>query len=362
MSERIELQVNRSSIGETRVVSSAEPLLASGYIRLAVEHFALTANNITYAQFGDMLDYWNFFPADRTWGRVPAMGWARVLESDVADIEVGSRFYGWYPMSSTVDILATPTSGGFRDDGTHRAKQAGAYRNFSRTDLDGMYTSAADEHRHELLRGLFITGFLIDQFFAAQRYFGAQQSIVLSASSKTALGYASAARTAAEPSEIRLVGVTSARNLDFVSNIGAYDQVVTYEELDKIESIPSVIVDMAGSGSTVAALHAQLADLIRYSMVVGKSHHDSAPAHVTGGPQPAMFFAPTSMDGCLAEWGPVEYARRVKTGLSTFIDASKSWLTIQENHGAEAVEQAWHSLHAGSFEPSEGVIASLAVS
>ena len=36
--------------------------LQPGQIRLTVERFALTTNNITYAVAGDMLDYWGFFP------------------------------------------------------------------------------------------------------------------------------------------------------------------------------------------------------------------------------------------------------------------------------------------------------------
>jgi Protein of unknown function (DUF2855) len=361
MADLTELHVNRSSIGETRLVELPLGDLADGHIRLQVEHYALTANNITYAQFGDMLDYWNFFPVasddHSQWGKVPAMGWAQIIESKVAGLEVGGRYYGWFPMATTVDIQGTPSSAGFRDDGSNRSKHAGAYRSFVRTDTDGLYTSAEDEHRHELLRGLYITGFLIDYFFVSQSYLGVQQAIVMSASSKTALGYATRARETSP--HIRLVGVTSAANRMFVENTGAYDQLVTYEELDVVDSVPSVIIDMAGSGAAVAALHARLGDHIAHSMVVGKSHHEAAPAMVTGGPQPAMFFAPTSMDVCLAEWGAEGYAERTRSGLAAFIENSKSWMTTSEHRGTEAAQAAWHTLFSGAVEPSTGMIASL---
>ena len=45
--------------------------LAADQVLLAVDRFALTANNITYALTGDMLGYWTFFPADDGWGRIP---------------------------------------------------------------------------------------------------------------------------------------------------------------------------------------------------------------------------------------------------------------------------------------------------
>ena len=43
--------------------------------------------------------------------------------------------------------------------------------------------------RHALLRGLFLTGLLADEFFADSNYFGAASAGLLSASSKTAIGF-----------------------------------------------------------------------------------------------------------------------------------------------------------------------------
>ena len=99
------LEVDRTAVGQTRVVDLPSPPLGDGEVRLRIDRFALTANNITYAVFGDVLAYWEFFPTDLPWGRVPAMGWAEVVESANDDIAVGSRFYGWYPMAAETTIL-----------------------------------------------------------------------------------------------------------------------------------------------------------------------------------------------------------------------------------------------------------------
>ena len=44
-------------------------------MRLAIVSFALTANNITYAAFGDAMNYWQFFPVPgddgAAWGCIP---------------------------------------------------------------------------------------------------------------------------------------------------------------------------------------------------------------------------------------------------------------------------------------------------
>ena len=77
------LEVNRTDIGVTRIVTDQLDELADGAVRFRIERFSITANTTTYAEFGDMLDYWGFWPSgDDTFGRVPAMGWAIVVESN----------------------------------------------------------------------------------------------------------------------------------------------------------------------------------------------------------------------------------------------------------------------------------------
>ena len=355
MNSRTELLVNRSSIGETELRTTLLVELAPDHVRIEIERFALTSNNMTYAQFGDQLDYWGFFPAELPWGNVPAMGWGRVTQSLVSNVAVGERFYGWYPMATSVDVLATSVPLGLRDDGSHRAKHAAVYRMFTRSDLDGLYTTPEDEDRHSLLRGLLLTGFLVDGFLGASSYDGATQAIVLSASSKTALGYAHSAKGR----DLRLVGLTSTSNREFVESVGLYDTVLSYDEVDEIAMEPSVVIDMAGSGSVVAAVHDRLGELITYSMGVGKSHHDAPSARVTAGPQPQMFFAPTAMGDRVKEWGMDEYQRRIQEGLASFIDESRLWLDIDERRGPDAAASAWAALFAGTVAPGNGLIVSL---
>ena len=55
-------QVRKDSLPQTRRHTDAPVPLAPGQVRLRVESFALTANNITYAAFGDAMNYWQFFP------------------------------------------------------------------------------------------------------------------------------------------------------------------------------------------------------------------------------------------------------------------------------------------------------------
>jgi len=366
------LEVERTDIGTTRTVEfppAGQNELGDQQIRLRIDRYAVTANNITYAVFGDALAYWEFFPAELPFGLVPAMGWAEVVESNNADIAVGGRYYGWYPMASSTVITATLVHDGFRDDGEHRQPHAPVYRSYVDTQRDAMYDTAEDgEDRHVVLRGLFLTGFLAEEFFADSGgavdqgdapYFGAGQVLVLSASSKTAIGFA---QRAAERGTAKVIGLTSAGNADFVRRLGFYDQVVTYDDIDSVDaSVTSVSIDMAGNPIVLGAVHAHLGDQLRYSMTVGRSHHDApdaSPDLAAGlaGPRPQMFFAPTEVSRRLDQWGREDYQQRSADALTQFVEGSRAWLSIDHRSGAAGAAAAWADVHDGNVSPDVGVV------
>ncbi len=130
------LDVDRGNFERTRLVDD-EPLpLADGQVRLAVERFAVTANNISYALTGDMLDYWGFFPTDAPWGRIPVMGLGTVVESTAPDIATGGSYFGFFPMANELVVDARATGSGFVDAGDHRRGHASAYVAFNDVGSD----------------------------------------------------------------------------------------------------------------------------------------------------------------------------------------------------------------------------------
>lgn len=363
MSANVTLEVDRAACGETRLVEAPLEPLTDGRVRLRIDRFALTANNVTYAVLGDMLGYWDFFPTgDPAWGRVPAMGWADVVESAHPGVATGGRYYGWFPMSRFVDLTVSATSDGLRDDGEHRLAHAPVYRSYVDTTHDPMYPHVEPdqlgdaEDRHALLRGLFLTSFLADSFFADQGYYGTDAVVVLSASSKTAIGFA---QRASERGIGTVVGVTSAGNAEFVRSLGWYTDVVTYDDIAALPSVDAVSIDMAGDSVALAAVHDHLGDHLKHSMIIGKSHHDSPMAEISVGPTPELFFAPTEVSRRLEEWGAEEYQRRCSTALEEFVAASPSWLTVERSTGATAAASSWAEVFGGSVPPSIGRIVSL---
>lgn len=356
----VTLQVDRVSHGDTRVVDAEMGALATGQVRFRVERVALTANTVTYATVGDVLGYWDFFATgDPGWGCVPAMGWAEVIESQHPDVPVGGRYYGWYPMARYVDMTVTPTADGLRDDGPHRAEHAAVYRAYTATTHDMLHQEGTDaEDRQALLRGLFVTGWLAEDYFADNDWFGAQRVLVLSASSKTAISFAHCATT--RPG-IEVIGVTSSRNQGFTQALGSYDDVVTYDAVAAIApDKPIVVIDMAGSGPVLASVHEHFGDRLLHSMAIGRSHHQD-PGSVLGmpGPRPAFFFAPNQVKKRVQDWGPRGYQERIATALGAFVAGSAEWLGVQQSRGAEAAASTWSEVHAGRVSPDIGHIISL---
>ncbi len=73
------VQVRQGQLATTRLVEAADTPLADGQVRVRVDRFAFTSNNITYAAFGQAMQYWQFYPvppdADGTaWGCIPVWG------------------------------------------------------------------------------------------------------------------------------------------------------------------------------------------------------------------------------------------------------------------------------------------------
>ena len=151
------------------------PELASGQVLFRIDRFAFTANNISYALTGDLLGYWRFFPAPDGWGRLPTMGFGDVVRSAHPGVGEGTRCFGFFPMSRYLVIEPHHASPAQIVDGApHRQGLAPVYNQYSPVEHDPLH-----EPEHEdalmLLRGLFMTSFLADDFLADHDHYGAER-------------------------------------------------------------------------------------------------------------------------------------------------------------------------------------------
>jgi hypothetical protein len=360
------LLVARNDISLTETSVAALPssdALAPGEVLLAVDQFAFTANNITYAVMGDLLRYWEFFPAAEGKGVVPVWGFADVIASASASVEVGERLYGYYPMSSHLTVKPEHISThGFVDGAAHRQPLSVIYNQYIRCAQDPLY-SAQTEALQMLLRPLFTTSFLLDDFFSDNQFFGANSLVLTSASSKTALGMAFLLehnRSASEHS-YEIVGLTSPSNIEFVQALGCYDRVLSYDQLTQLDAgSPTATVDFAGNAELLTSLHNHFNEQLQYSCRVGASHWDQGGATAElPGPEPQMFFAPTQAQKRIAEWGGPEFQQRLASVWLGFLSFVEGWMEVEIERGPEAAARVYGEILSGQFSPKAGYILSM---
>jgi hypothetical protein len=339
-----ELHIARGELGDISAVTH-DLAAAPGQALLRIDRFALTANNVTYAAHGVDMGYWAFFPAPEGFGIAPVWGFAEVLESHVEGIAPGARFYGYWPMASHAVVTPVRVSPrGFADGAAHRQKLPPVYNNY-------VPASAAygPETVQALFRPLYTTSFVLDAMLSGSP---AQTLVLTSASSKTALGLAQAAK-----GRQRVIGLTSAANRDFVAATGYFDAVVDYADIASLadEPGPVALIDFSGNGAVRHGVHSALGDALVESHIVGDTHWDTANTGDLPGVAPKLFFAPTIIVERIAQWGAEGFEQRLAAAWTGFM-ASTGWLHVVEESGAEAVAAHWRAIAAGDIDPAVGLV------
>ena len=349
--------VRKDRLAQTHWHDLPDAPLAPDQVRARIDRFALTSNNITYAAFGDAMNYWRFYPTgEDAWGCIPVWGFATVVESTHAGVPVGERIYGYFPMASSV--VLTPvrvTPQGWFDGAPHRAELHPVYNQLTRCAADPFYTQDTEDVQ-ALLRPLFITSWLIDDFLADNDFFGARVMLLSSASSKTAYG---TAFQLAQREGIEVVGLTSPGNVAFCEGLGCYDRVLTYDQLDAIDADAAcVYVDFAGNSELRRAIHTRFVNLQHSSSIGGTHVEHLGAARDLPGPRATLFFAPAQIKKRHTEWGAEGLSKRLVSAWQAFVDtvtqADAPWLTVQQHHGKPAVEAAYAQVLAGRGDPRVG--------
>jgi hypothetical protein len=354
----VQVHVSKGALSDAVLAEAPLGLLAEGAVRLAVESFSVTANNVTYAVAGDSFKYWDFFPAPDGMGIVPMWGHARVIESHHPDIAVGERVYGYLPMASHLDVVpGRVTPGGFSDTAAHRQPMSPVYNSYTRLAADPEHDPAREAERM-IFGPLFRTGFLIEYFLRAQDWFGAEQLVVTSASSKTAMGLASVARQSSPG--IKRIGLTSKGNIDFVTATGLYDEVLAYDDIDQLAVVRSVSVDFAGNAAVLASIHRHFEDALAHSALVGMTHIEARSTFGGGepipGPKPALFFAPDHAVAFFKAHGAEEGGKLVAAAWHDFLKAAKGTVAIERHKGLEAARDVFTAMVAGQIDPAKGIV------
>lgn len=336
----------------------AEP--GNGEVLLAVDRFALTANNLTYAMRGESAGFWQYFPAQPPWGRLPVWGFADVVASRHDGIAVGERVFGFLPMSTQLVVRpGRVTPRGFVDTAPHRAALFPLYNHYARWAPH----TPADPHRddlHAVVRPLFFTSFVLDDHLADRAFFGARTLLLSSASSKTALGTAWLLR---DRSSVTVCGLTSARHRSFAAATGCFHQVHTYDDVARLDLNPPIaFIDFAGAAPLRHALHQRFGSSLVHALDVGATHR-AAPAQPGAAPSMRMqtFSGPDRISQRRADWGAQGLQARYGAAEARFLAAAARWLTIVQRLGPAQLEQAYRQVLEGRTDPAVAFIVRMAM-
>jgi hypothetical protein len=301
---------------------------------------------------GKSFHYWDFFPAQEPdWGRVPLWGFAEVVASRAAGVEIGARVYGFLPTASHLVVRPDRVdAGGFRDAAPHRAPLPSPYNAYALTTGDPAY-EAHREDLQVLFRPLFLTSFLL-----ADQLQDSPGAVVLSsASSKTAYGAAFLLREAGR----EVVGLTSPGNVAFTESLGCYDRVVRYDDVTSLPQSPTAYVDLAGSRPLRSALHAHLREQLVLDLVVGVTHQDGGSAGPLAGARPTVFFAPDRLRQRSEDWGRAGLDERFAKAWSSFVPVVEDWVDVTTGSGPQALQAAYLEVLSGRSEPRTGHVLQL---
>lgn len=360
----VEFQVQKNDLAKHRIVETTDRPLADGEVRLRVDKFAFTANNMTYGVAGYSLGYWQFFPAssneDGLWGVIPVWAFADVIESENENVPVGDRLYGYFPPATSLIMQPKDVSTRAVTDGiAHRQALPPLYNVYQRVSADPKYQRDGDIARI-LLGPLHMTSYCLWDCLKQNDWYGADQVIIVSASSKTSLGLAHGLAT--DEAAPKTVGLTSARNVEFVTSTGLYDEVIAYGDLAAaLTPRSSAVIDMAGNASVKAGLQEKLGENLSYYINVGITHWEDIGSN--GGfsdtPNPERqenFFAPSYIFERIKQIGPREYDTRSTAFVRSSAEATFAWMSVDQRSGLDGLTEIYPGFCDGSVSPKSGFV------
>lgn len=359
--KRWSIAVDRADIARATLEPSPERDLADGEAEFAVDLVALTANNVTYAALGQAngflgkdAGYWDFYAPDRSApGVVPVWGFATVTKSAHPDVREGGGYYGYWPLASHA-VLRPERVGavGFSDATEHRRTLPALYNSYQRI---GALEGYRDEERNwwPLYRPLQLTGWLVaDQLTDDEM--PARQVLVAGASSKTGLACAAAMKG----QDVEVIGLGSARSVDFLRESALYDRVLRYDEVAALDAtMPTALVDFAGDATVVRAVHEHFGAHLVFDMVVGLTHwREMGDTGGLPGAARTGFFAPSRLDKRGKDWGGERLRAAIAEGWAAFMPIAQRLTAIDRREGGAAALHAWEEAVAGRADPAKGVL------
>jgi len=250
---------------------------------------------------------------------------------------------------------------GFVDNSEHRRVLPPAYNFYTNTEEDATFTPET-EKLISIFRPLFVTSFLIDEYLSEQSFYKASQILITSASSKTAQALASllAHRIRANALNLNLIGLSSKKNIKFVSQLGWYDQTISYDSIAQLNSNEkSIVIDFSGNHNIQFQLQTLLNKNLVYNCLVGLVDWQNLEGENILPQKGEFFFAPAHAQNRQKEWGVLEFQLKIAKAWKQFMDAMQSKISIKEHMGGQELETLYSDMLNGKIDPKYGNVVSL---
>jgi hypothetical protein len=355
------IHTKKSNIAQQTKVALPLPDLEKGEVCVRIESFGFSSNNVTYAVTGDTFGYWGFFPAwtplgtvDINAGIIPLWGFAVVTESAHPEIGVGQRLFGYLPMAS--HWIMSPqhvSTAGFSDNHPTRVANSPVYNQYTWCANDPMY-DASREAWQANFRPLFLTSFVLKEYIAAETVEQPTTILLTSASSKTAYGCAYLLKQLAQ---CEVVGLTSERSVDFVTDLGCYDEVIEYSEVANMRfNNPVWILDFAGNKALLQQLQEILDARHRHTSFIGITDVQAQTNKPDGKIKGSVFFAPDHVKMLNKTWGKPLFNKNYTEAWAFVANCLAGHLMVEEHKGVENVLVTYQSFLKGKVDTSQIVL------
>jgi hypothetical protein len=348
------LEVSVANLASRKIHRHEPPVLEPGDVLVDIEHVALSANTMTYAAMGDTLGYWSLYPGSAPgWGRIPAWGHGQVRESRIEGIDNGTRLFGLWPMASQALLSGRRSRLGVREGSPHRKAVNAVYNQYA---IEGAANAEARQLR-AVFHPLFVTSFVLAQHLAdLEGSLGAVEIVVVSASSKTALGAAYLLQ-----GQRRLVGLTSGRNSEWLTRTGLFESVVPYEALDGLAHTGAcVVLDFSGDQVLLNRITALLGERCKRLLRIGATHGGEVgdcAGQSKDWPDTVLFSGPENIERYAGAWGPEEFDTRLRRALAAFTDATYPHFDLQHFDGEDGMLAAYDCVREGRSGASTILVA-----
>ncbi|CAG8565123.1 11096_t:CDS:2, partial [Acaulospora colombiana] len=382
-------------------INELDGSLPPNHVILRVERFGFSANNVTYGLLGEHPHflYFDFHPApttqttsSKTHGVIPVWGYATVVRSTHSEIQAGERVFGYLGMSRylVLPVESHVNKFNFYVPRPHLPADRRPYNQMTRCNADPLY-DANREDELMIFRPLFWTSFWCEDWLHKTGIINTVQNVIISsASSKTAYCLAFVldlrrkyqrvaipkgakwTKHSGNPDKLRIIGLTSKKNVKFTTRLGLYDEVLSYDDVQRLSQRPGqfAYVDVAGNEELNKKVSKSLEGRVNRCVALGMSHPPGKDEDAKFGntAQFEQFFMPEWLVKRREELSIQEITGLQYDGWSALMQTCHQWINIERIWWPSAatwmdevpsVLDVYEEIVGGEVGPERGIIMSM---